>query len=120
MGNDEKELVLRLSAAIARLKEITSAPPHVYAIPGALDRLSVKRDTVLMAQFRLAEAASTIERLSAIEQERPAIIGGQSLQHIAELAAKLAALPIGQSVVVTSEFHEVAMVLAALLHEGQG
>lgn len=43
------------------------------------------------------------------------LVGGQNIQHIGELAAVFASLPIGRPVVVNSQFHEAAMVLADLV-----
>lgn len=43
------------------------------------------------------------------------LVGGQNIQHIGELAAVFASLPIGRPVVVSSQFHEAAMVLTDLV-----
>jgi ribosomal protein L25 (general stress protein Ctc) len=59
----QSEVESRLAAAVDRLKAYTDAPAVIYAVPGVADHLAVKHDDLLMAQYRLAEAASLIERL---------------------------------------------------------
>jgi len=67
--SDVQELISRLTSAHGRLVAYTSAPDMIYTVPGAVDRLAVKRDDVLMAQYRIAEAATTLAAQAARIEE---------------------------------------------------
>jgi hypothetical protein len=68
-------LVERLKAGAARFKGITDAPTVIYTVPGATDRLAILRDDVLMAQYRLEEAASALLALEGERDARDELLG---------------------------------------------
>ncbi len=55
------------------MKAYTGAPTVVYAVPGVPDRLAVLRDDILMAQYRLDEAADALPAIASRQAVVPLV-----------------------------------------------
>ena len=102
----------RLTAARSRFEAYTDTPSVVYAVPGT-DRLAVLRDDVLMAQYRLAEAASDLTAMITRIRELEGALelpDADSLINISVKNGVLLSITVGANVLVNAVKYDPLLV----------